>query len=530
MSARFAIGAAVALVGLAAISDAGSQNATSGGTRATPLEGMSRDTKMSVRGAVLYEGPSRIDGKPIIVVLTYTSTNDKTADMPQVWILAADVHPHEARVEGHDVRVCGGCIFAGNRGCYLNWFELKSIYNSYHKGNYGDLEHAAWWFRRNDPRTVRIGAYGDPVAVPLEVWNRLAAMPPGPTLLGYTQMWGSPLAKGYQRYCMASTKSLGERERARRLGWRSFRVALPQDAACAQEQISCPATVSDEQSCKGCRLCSGGASGVAGPDIVEPIHGNDRVLQKAVRQLERLKERERRQGAAGQDHRGSRSSWSPVVWHQTTSAGAEAIRRQGFSLAYPRARINDHGMPDGVFLKFHDQPIGVAQPDEVSVTGRPVQLRVKVDPGRVWRLRNRDDLAGVLDADREYRRLLNERRMVDVTWEREIKTLEAAQDARYKILWDAWRAAHPQDGRQRMASTTLADDPQLQELDRKVNEALAQWGHDSDEASSAVRARVTARVRALGYDSVLVERDEGSFGRVVRTLVVLDPKRVEIFP
>ena len=51
---------------------------------------------MKTNGAVIYNGPSRINGDPIIAVLVFKSTNDKTGNMAQVHIIREDKHPIEA--------------------------------------------------------------------------------------------------------------------------------------------------------------------------------------------------------------------------------------------------------------------------------------------------------------------------------------------------------------------------------------------------------------------------------------------------
>ena len=50
------------------------------------------------RGLVLYEGPSEIDGKPIVCIATLDSRNRKTGNMVQTWILRQDVSPFEPEV------------------------------------------------------------------------------------------------------------------------------------------------------------------------------------------------------------------------------------------------------------------------------------------------------------------------------------------------------------------------------------------------------------------------------------------------
>src|SRR6185436_15195318 len=82
-------------------------------------------------GVVLYEGPSRIDKQPIVVIaigLNDPSTNSKTGGMIQVYILRSDVSPLEALRTGKDVSICGACVlrpksFDGTkwkgRSCYV---------------------------------------------------------------------------------------------------------------------------------------------------------------------------------------------------------------------------------------------------------------------------------------------------------------------------------------------------------------------------------------------------------------------------
>ena len=56
-------------------------------------------------GVILYEGPSHIDGAPIVVIanrITAPSTNDKTGAMVQTFIIRADVNPYRALKTGQD--------------------------------------------------------------------------------------------------------------------------------------------------------------------------------------------------------------------------------------------------------------------------------------------------------------------------------------------------------------------------------------------------------------------------------------------
>ena len=48
------------------------------------------------KGYVLHEGPSPFDGQPIVSIATLHSSNRKTGDMVQTWILPRDLHPLDA--------------------------------------------------------------------------------------------------------------------------------------------------------------------------------------------------------------------------------------------------------------------------------------------------------------------------------------------------------------------------------------------------------------------------------------------------
>lgn len=50
-------------------------------------------TKLLDRSVIFYEGPSLIDGSPILGIATASTSNPKTGPMVQTWILSADLDP-----------------------------------------------------------------------------------------------------------------------------------------------------------------------------------------------------------------------------------------------------------------------------------------------------------------------------------------------------------------------------------------------------------------------------------------------------
>ena len=96
------------------------------------------------RGVVLYDGPSKIDGAPIIAIacrITEASNNGKTGAMVQTFIMRRDIAPHIALKSGDDSSVCGDCplrpIYKGPTRCYVRVYQAPlSVWNAYHRGRY----------------------------------------------------------------------------------------------------------------------------------------------------------------------------------------------------------------------------------------------------------------------------------------------------------------------------------------------------------------------------------------------------------
>lgn len=206
---------------------------------------------------ILWEGASQIDGKPIVVIATDGSRNEKTGDMVQVWILRSDIAPHEAVKTGDDASICGDCPqrhFTGG-SCYVITFQGPlSVYRKYKAGGYADASHVASMTHALRTKAIRMGAYGDPAAVPFHVWESLIAQGCG-KWSGYTHQWAKPWAKPYRALLMASCDSEAEATLARSRGWRFFLVVAgkPSEVAGAVECLS----DARGMSCKECGICDG---------------------------------------------------------------------------------------------------------------------------------------------------------------------------------------------------------------------------------------------------------------------------------
>ena len=225
-------------------------------------------------GYIVYQGPSMLDGNKIVVVaLTKKSTNRKTGDIVQTYILVDNGQSPQANASSlADASICGACPHRHGTGgaCYVNLGHGPArIYDGIARGIYpfsvSDASTAC------DGRMVRLGTYGDPAAVPRYVWDALLLNANGHT--GYTHQWKTGKSDAVMEYCMASADTKEERVLAKSLGFRTFRVMSDKEQLQIGE-FSCPA--SEEQgkrkTCAECGACSGGVnSRKADPAIV--VHG-----------------------------------------------------------------------------------------------------------------------------------------------------------------------------------------------------------------------------------------------------------------
>jgi len=216
------------------------------------------------KGFVAWEDDERI------LVVTFSSENDKTGNMCQTWILAKAESPYEATVSGLDYIVCGDCKHrrASLGSCYVNTVRMGpgNVWKSWRDGNYPPS--SRFLISKLQGRKVRVGSFGDPAFVPFEVWETLLQDTYGST--GYTHGWrwcDQRLAK----YCMASVDTMEEMEVAQALGWRTFRVRQDGEPR-NKNEMQCPAVeeISDMQ-CEDCMACSGSAS--AGKSVSLEVHG-----------------------------------------------------------------------------------------------------------------------------------------------------------------------------------------------------------------------------------------------------------------
>lgn len=199
------------------------------------------------------------------------SDNKKTGQMAQLTIVIDDEHsPMEHIRRQTDDALCGECFHRGDpstdrpRTCYVRVY--RSIETQYKKLRGLPVRRGARAIPYGEGRPapgqpIRLGAYGDPGFLPLDVLRRLTLV--ARTWTGYTHQWKS-LPLGYARYLMASCETYEECILADLKGWRTFfcRKVDDESALAARNWINCPASEEAGKltTCEKCRLCMGSSA------------------------------------------------------------------------------------------------------------------------------------------------------------------------------------------------------------------------------------------------------------------------------
>lgn len=242
---------------------------------------------MATKSAIIYRGPSLLDGAPIVVIAIDSARNSKTGRMVQTYILRADMDPREANKSGADFSICGTCPHRGtpttdadakqakNRSCYVLLGQGVLIaYRTMLRGVYPTAADADAIAAIGAGAMVRLGTYGDPAAVPAYVWDALLRDAAGHT--AYSHQARQAGAAFDARRMMQSADSESDARDAWAAGRRTFRVIANVSDIVAGKEVLCPASkeAGKRATCATCGLC-GGAS-VAAKSIAIPAHGAGR--------------------------------------------------------------------------------------------------------------------------------------------------------------------------------------------------------------------------------------------------------------
>ena len=222
-----------------------------------------------MKSGIIYNGPSLLDGKPIVVIATFSNRNTKTGAVVQTDILRSDINPLEASKTGEDFSICGDCTMRGEvnddpkrkqakgRRCYVNLGQgVLIVYKSFLRGVYPTADNTADRNTIGRGRFVRIGTYGDPAAVPAHVWEELLSEADTFTAYSHQSGWRPDIA-------MQSADDYHSAVLHWKAGRRTFRVIADLGHLDRNNEALCPASkeAGRRVQCTACKLCKGSSKG-----------------------------------------------------------------------------------------------------------------------------------------------------------------------------------------------------------------------------------------------------------------------------
>lgn len=186
------------------------------------------------------------------------------------------------------------------------------------------------------------------------------------------------------------------------------------------------------------------------------------------------------------------------LYHQT-SANSLA----DFSLDKRNAGMSDATMPEGIFLKETNADIGLPGKNQL-------QLDAKLN--NPLKVMNRDDLKAKLIAmDPRVSRYLRAETDLDNHYEKLSEEAQDAVDKAYeKMYYDR----------------SDANKKAFAEATEKMDGIIPEWKEKIKENATAPQKEIRELLKEHGYDGMIMDEDRGSFGRKVKSYLVLDKEQL----
>lgn len=186
----------------------------------------------------------------------------------------------------------------------------------------------------------------------------------------------------------------------------------------------------------------------------------------------------------------------PELYHQTSASSLGDMtldRRRGVS--------GDSGMPEGIFLKDNDKDIGLMGKNQLALNAKmenPAYFKDRADLDNFMRSRGAKDL-------------MSRRKELDDYYQ---KLSDEAEKKQHDLAMIAWDDPTPEN-------KALAK--QAMDEWQKITE---EWTKAVDNNGEVAREGIRNTLVNNGYDSAIIENDEGSGGRSVKSYIVFDKNQL----
>lgn len=205
----------------------------------------------------------------VIHVIQCKPSMNKKLGLYEMMIQTYHISEEQLQDYRNDSANCLDCQYSYNQnggesgGCYTHkgyqGMGIKSMIKRLSKVDIGAYNKAAFdgfigYISQFTITLCRLGAYGEPVLMPLNMIEKLVKASKKHT--GYTHQWNKPEYLNYSKYLMASTHSKFETAVANSLGYRAFESNTELD----RKMPICPASkkfTGEKKTCVQCVACCG---------------------------------------------------------------------------------------------------------------------------------------------------------------------------------------------------------------------------------------------------------------------------------
>ena len=193
-----------------------------------------------------------------------------------------------------------------------------------------------------------------------------------------------------------------------------------------------------------------------------------------------------------------------VLYHQTSA---------DFTIFEPRhegAGTRDQDTPFGIFMKSSDRNIGVKGEKQMALYARIVNpLRVTDRADLMYQLKK---------ISPEYEKVSAELRSLNDEYQQKYDDAKEA----FRDYVTKWRQKNPNASR-----TAIYDDAAFNEVYEAEDNVVDEWEAEARKVELRSKEAITRDLEKQGYDGVIIQTDEGSFGRSTDAYIALRPEQVK---
>ena len=200
----------------------------------------------------------------------------------------------------------------------------------------------------------------------------------------------------------------------------------------------------------------------------------------------------------------NRDGTPKVLYHQTSA---------DFTIFEPRhegAGTRDQDTPFGIFMKSSDRNIGVKGEKQMALYARIVNpLRVTDRADLMYQLKK---------ISPEYEKAGAELRSLNDAYQQKHEDAKRA----FVDYLAKWRQENPNASR-----TAIYDDAGFNEVYEAEDNVLDEWEAEARKVELRSKEAITRDLEKQGYDGVIIQTDEGSFGRSTDAYIALRSEQVK---